>query len=297
MRVLHFSDLHLHRPWRGVPLRDWLGKRFLGGANMLLGRLYDFADAPRKVAALDRFRREQDVDLVICTGDYTALGTNPEFRAARDAITPLTKAPLGYVGVPGNHDVYVRDIVREGRFLRYFGDTLGTDLPECRVAGTPWPLVRLVGEDVAVVAVDSARPDPQPWRSSGKIPPGQLEALGRILADPRLNNRFVFVVVHYAPRLADGRPDNFLHRLVNADDFLHACATLPHGAILCGHVHRLYHVRVPDVLPPVFCAGSATKDGVEGLWLFEVERDHIRAIPGRWVDDGYVLETTSAVEI
>lgn len=31
----------------------------------------------------------------------------------------------------------------------------------------PWPLLRLIGENLAVVGVNSARPNPLPWRSSG----------------------------------------------------------------------------------------------------------------------------------
>jgi 3',5'-cyclic AMP phosphodiesterase CpdA len=297
MRVLHFSDIHILGPWRSVPIRDWIGKRLAGGVNLLLGRRRHFADAPRKVAALDRFRQELGVDLVISTGDYTALGTNRELAAAREVVQPLMAAPLGFVNVPGNHDLYVLSVIREGRFLRHFGDTLETDLPEYRVDDQPWPLVRLVGEDVAVVAVNSARPNPQPWRSSGKIPPAQLEALGSVLSDPRVTDRFVFVITHYAPRLADGRPDRRLHGLVNADEFLEVCSRLPRGAILCGHVHWRYEVRVPDMRPPIFCAGSATKNDVEGLWLFDVEPGRVRATPGRWIDDGYVLEQRSAVDV
>ncbi len=175
-------------------------------------------DGYEKLVALDRFRRELDVDLVICTGDYTSLGTRAELQDARKAVEPLMQAPLGYVNVPGNHDIYVFDVLRQKRWDESFGDTFGTDLPQYVVDGGRWPFVRLVGDDVAVVAVNSARPNPQPWRSSGKIPPLQLEALERILADPVLLGRFVFVLTHYAPRAEDGVPDRRLHGLVNADE-------------------------------------------------------------------------------
>ncbi len=49
-----------------------------------------------------------------------------------------------------------------------------------------------------------------------------LAAFRRILADPRVAGRFVFVLIHYAPRRADGSPDQRLHGLENADDFLAA---------------------------------------------------------------------------
>ncbi len=297
MRVLHFSDIHLHEPIGTIPLRDWLGKRLFGGANLLAGRQKSFAQAAGKVAALDTFRRDQQIDLVICTGDYTSLGTRRELRVARQAVEPLMQSPLGYIDVPGNHDIYCFDVIREGRFLESFGDNLATDLPEYGVEGEPWPFVRLVGDDVAVVGVDSVRPNRLPWRSSGLIPPRQLQSLRRVLADERVRQRFVLIITHYAARLADGGPDRPHHGLVNAEEFLAICADVPRGAILCGHVHRRYVVHVDGIAAPIFCAGSTTKDGVEGLWVFDVDAAGTVATPGRWREDRYELSHEERVTI
>lgn len=297
MRILHFSDVHLREPARAVPLRDWLGKRLLGGLNLLLGRGRHFAQAGPKVEALDRFRREQGIDLVLCTGDYSALGTRGELALAREAVAPLMEAPLGYVHVPGNHDLYVPDALRQRRFEAAFGDTLATDLPEQRVEGGAWPLVRFVGDDVCVVAVNSARPNPQPWRSSGRVSEIQLEALARILRLERVKERFVVVMTHYAPRLADGRPDTPRHGFVNADAFLEVCRGVSSGVILCGHVHWRYAVRPAAGGPWILCAGSATKEGREGLWVLDVDAGRARATPGAWTADGYALDGAGAIDL
>ena len=114
IRVLHFSDVHVDVPFRDMPAREFLGKRLIGGANLLLRRKRLFRDARAKLAALARFADEQAVDLAICTGDYTALGTGPELAAARAAIEPLTRRPRGFVTVPGNHDLYCRTRSRTG---------------------------------------------------------------------------------------------------------------------------------------------------------------------------------------
>ncbi|MCZ7686386.1 MAG: metallophosphoesterase [Sandaracinaceae bacterium] len=106
IRALHISDVHVDVPFAQIPWRAWLGKRILGGGNLWLRRGKHFRRTREKLAALERFRAEQGAGLVLCTGDYTALGTHPELVAARDAIDPLTRA-LGFVTVPGNHDVYV----------------------------------------------------------------------------------------------------------------------------------------------------------------------------------------------
>lgn len=286
LRALHISDVHVDVPLRSVPWRGWLNKRLVGGANYVLNRSRHFRSVRQKLAALDRFRRAQEVDLVLCTGDYTVLGTEAELAAARDLVDPLTEAPMGFVTVPGNHDVYVADAI--GRFERFFGDLLGTDMPDRRVDGR-WPVVRFIGDTVAVVAVDSARPNPQPWRSSGRVPAEQIEALRSILDDPAVRDRFVFVLLHYAPRLESGRPDRFTHGLLNADEFLAAIADVPRGAVLHGHVHHCYRVRVPGVGPTLFGAGSTTQDAREGLWLFDVTDRTVRATRGGWVEDRYDL--------
>ena len=286
MRVLHISDVHVDLPLRELPRGGWVPKRLMGGLNLRLNRAHHFKLVREKLQDLDRFRREAGIDLVICTGDYTVLGTEPELRAARAAIEPLTQAPLGFVTVPGNHDVYVPDSL--GHFERVFDGLLETDLPEFVVDGL-WPLVRLIGDTVAVVAVNSARPNPQPWRSSGRIPDAQLEALGRVLCDPRLADRFVFVITHYAPRLANGNPDRFTHGLVNADALLRVVADVPRGAVLHGHVHRCYRVRVPGVRPPMVSAGSTTQDRCEGLWVFDLDQDGDRVTRGTWMGDRYEL--------
>lgn len=293
IRLLHFSDVHVHVPaWR-VPLRDWLGKRALGGANMLLRRRRLFADSEPKLAALARFAQAERADVLLCTGDYTGLGTLPELEQARRAIAPIIRDPHAFVTVPGNHDLYLRDAVREQRFERCFGDLLGSDFVQAPGLGH-FPAVRLFGEQLAIVTINSARPNPPLFRSSGRVPDAQLHALAEILRDPRLRDRTILVATHYAPRRADGTPDRFTHGLENADELLAVAAASPRAAILHGHIHRRYHVRVGDG-PHLFCAGSATHLGREGAWLFEFEAGAARAFAVRY-DGGYVREAQASVE-
>ena len=289
MRVLHFSDIHLRLRVSQIPFAKWFGKRAIGALNLLGGRGRCFDDAEHKIGRLARFAREQRVDLVICTGDYTALGLEHELAHAREVVGPLMTAPAGFVTVPGNHDIYVTEVLRQRRFQRHFAEVLRSDLPDYRSDG-PWPLVRFVGDRVAVVAVNSARPNPQPWRSSGRIPERQLSALETILDDERLQGRFVFVITHYAPLLASGRPDTRLHGLSNGEAFLASCRHLQQGAILCGHIHRRYRVPVEGVSEGLYCAGSATMAGRESFWLYEVGDGGIDALPGRWDGDRYVVD-------
>jgi len=293
MRVLHFSDVHVQLPLGELPVAEFLNKRLLGAANLWLRRGKHFAEVPQKLQALGELCRRESVDLVLSTGDFTALGTEPELRAARKAIDGLTRAPLGFVCVPGNHDIYLPDAVLDGRFERCFGDLLGSDWPERTVDGL-WPSVRLIGADVAVVAVNSARPNPQPWRSSGRIAPEQLARLAELLREPELQRRFVFVMTHYALRRRDGSRDRFNHGLENVDELVEACRGLSRGALLHGHIHWRYPGQVEGLAVPSFGAGSATHSGREGIWLFEVDPTQTRAFAGHWAGDGYQLSTEPA---
>jgi len=287
LRVLHFSDIHVGIQIRHMGWKRWFSKRAVGAINLLRGRARYFDEVEEKIAAIVRLKEEQNIDLVINTGDYTALGLETELELAKSFVEPLMTPPQRYLTVPGNHDIYVHEGNSHYRFSEQFCSVLQNDLPEyCR--GGHWPLVRLVGENVAVVAVNSSRPNPWPWRSDGEIPSEQLEALSEILADARVKDRFVFIITHYAPRLANGEPDKKLHGLINADAFLERCKVLQKGAILFGHIHKTYQIDMKGLSVPLICAGSATMEGHEGLWIYEVEERVLRSKQMKWNGSAYV---------
>lgn len=294
MRLLHFSDIHLENGFRDVELGRFVNKRFVGFVNLALRRRRKYRGGLAKMQALAELMVRERVDVAICTGDYTALGTEPELELARRAIEPFVRAPLGFVTVPGNHDVYLPDALP--LFEKHFGDLLVSDLPALATDGV-YPLVRFFGDDVAVVAINSARPNPPIFRSSGRIPDAQLEGLRRALEHPRVRGRFVFVITHYAPRLWNGRPDSVSHGLENADALFESCAGLERGVLLHGHVHRCYSVRVPELNVPLCGAGSTTMAGREGLWVFEVREGTAKAWRGRFAEGSYSLDPSSELRL
>ncbi|MCF6206917.1 MAG: metallophosphoesterase [Sulfurovum sp.] len=269
LRVLHFSDIHVGALVRHMKWKKWFSKRGIGAINLLRGRAKYFDEVEEKMAAMARFKEENGIDIVINTGDYTALGLEHELVLARELMEPFMTPPQNYLTVPGNHDIYVHEANSHYRFSEQFCSVLQNDLPEY-CAGGHYPLTRLIGDDVAVIALNSSKPNPWPWRSDGHIPTRQLESFKKVLEDERLKGRFLFIITHYAPRLANGEPDRRLHGLHNADDFLRICGSIENGAILFGHVHRTYRVDIPEINIPLFCAGSATMEGHEGAWVYEV---------------------------
>ncbi|MFW2439684.1 MAG: metallophosphoesterase family protein, partial [Arenicellales bacterium] len=256
IKILHFSDIHLGLGVRHMGWKQWFSKRAIGAINLLRGRARYFDDAEEKLRAIIRFKEANNIDLVIHTGDYTALGLRQELLLAKTLLAPLMHPPQRYVTVPGNHDIYVHEVNSHYRFSQQFCSVLQNDLPEYCTGGH-WPLIRLVGEDVAVIAVNSSRPNPWPWRSNGFIPQEQLDVLDEILLDDKVKDRFIFMITHYAPRLKNGENDTRLHGLINADEFLGKCQLIQSGAILCGHVHQTYRVSVEGINSDIYCAGSA----------------------------------------
>ncbi len=295
-RVLHFSDVHLEQGFAQVSAREFMNKRMLGYVNLALHRRPRFKLAEQKVRALPELIAREGVHIALCTGDYTAFGTWPELRYARQVVDSVVQATEAFVTVPGNHDLYMPDTLEDARFDQLFGDLMTSDLPE--LAGEDgWPRVRFFGDQLAIVTFNSARPNPSIRFSSGRIPDAQLEALSATLSHPRLAGRFLLLATHYAPRLANGSPDSLRHGLINAEDLLERCRGVERGALCHGHLHELYHVREPGLAIDLCCAGSATYRGREGVWVYDIGREEAFATPGVWTGQRYELDPGRKVHL
>lgn len=275
VRLVHFSDVHVQVDYRAE--RWWpLGwRRWAALVEMiLLRREARYVDAESTLAQLASEAVRHQADHVILSGDLTAMALDEEFRRARAALEPVARTHREFSVIPGNHDVYARDAWNEGRFARHFGEFLHSDLPEYRREG-PYPYVHLVGEEVAVVGLSSARVPLMPGAAVGWIGRSQLEGLQQLVRDPRLRQRFVFVAVHHAPLNAKGSPDTPTHGLTDARTLMDI-ARGPRFAVLHGHIHKRYHHPARVDRPHLFGAGSSTSKGHEGYWLFEVEGGELK---------------------
>lgn len=281
LRILHFSDIHVGMPTRHLKWHKLLSKRSIGALHLIRGRAKYFESVEMKMKALAKFKEKNDIDIVINSGDYTALGLKEELQFAKKIVSPLMRPVDHYITVPGNHDIYVSHKKSQKQFSKEFASVLHSDLPQYAIEGH-WPLVRLVNNDLAIIAINSARAHIFPWISSGFISNKQLESLEQILQDEKLKNRFVFIVTHYAVRLANGEDDTKLHGLTNAREFLSACKDIKAGAILSGHIHHTYMVQPQEINIPIYCAGSATMEGREGGWIYEFDGVDIRSTPLKW---------------
>ncbi len=293
LKILHFSDIHVDMLIRHIKWRNLLSKRAIGAINLLRGRSKYFDNAEQKMHALIEFKERNHIDIVINSGDYTALGLEEELKIAKELVEPLMQPPQRYITVPGNHDIYVHEGNSHYRFSEQFCSVLQNDLPEY-CSGGHWPLVRLIGDDLAIVAINSSRPNMLPWKSNGMIPIEQLKSLDKLLDDDRMRDRKILVVTHYAPKLSNGEDDSRLHGLNNSDEFLKICSKIKSGAILCGHIHKPYCIYPESITIPIYCAGSSTMEGHESAWIYEVYENELKAYPIRWNGEEYY--TLAALE-
>jgi 3',5'-cyclic AMP phosphodiesterase CpdA len=232
-------------------------------------------------------------DQLVVTGDITNLAFDGEFREASRVLEDIART-VEVTVIPGNHDIYLPRIQRDGSFPRYFGRFLESDLPELGVdlpAGR-YPCVKLRGP-IAIIALSSAVPRP-PFVAAGYLGTAQLEAFTKVLLHPEVAARTPVILVHHPPvdarrllaRLRDG--------LVDGASFRSALAPLARGLVLFGHLH----VRVRCVLQTasgaidVVCASGAAlehpDDSVRaGFNLYNVNTSGLAAI------EGYVLDETS----
>jgi 3',5'-cyclic AMP phosphodiesterase CpdA len=261
MRFLHCSDVHITADYFSLPIRKLGWRRWIAMAELSVGgRRKAYSRAPETLATIARDAELHGADHFILSGDVTAYALEPEFRVARESLGTLGGDPRRCTLVPGNHDVFTPGSHRAERFARHFGHLLESDLPEHRREG-PFPFVRKVGSEAAVVGLLSARVPPVPGIAQGFIGAAQLEGLAAIVKDPRLAGRALLVVVHHAPLTHRGRPDGYFHGLKDARALFELLPG-PRYAVLHGHIHKRPHI---------FGAGSSTQAGREGYWLIEVK--------------------------
>lgn len=242
IRVAHATDIHWYVPPEPCQLTP---KRALGLANLhLKGRRRHFD--PEVQRALVHALGEQQPDLVVISGDLTALATPKEFLRARQALTPLLDRIPTFVQ-PGNHDVYTREAQRADRIGAFFA-------PWLHRAG---PIARLDRPGLTVLGLDPNRPH---LTASGRVPPDQLRALADALTRVPVDHRLL-LTLHYP--LVDRHGalyDHWEHGLQNVGELiavLKAAPRVPDG-ILHGHVHHGYQgvVDLGHQTVPTFNPGS-----------------------------------------
>jgi 3',5'-cyclic AMP phosphodiesterase CpdA len=249
------------------------------------GRAQAFAQAPEAIRALVRDAEQHAVDHLVLSGDLTASALPSEFAGAASALGEFTSNAHRCTVIPGNHDTHNPTALKKHLFEASFGSLLHSDLPAHTRLG-PWPVVRLVGDELAVVALHTSLLPCIPGVAYGRVGPEQLDGLRAVLADRALLGRAVLVVVHHAPLRPDGRPDKLSHGLRDADALL-ALLPGPRFAVLHGHIHQRYSHAATSQRPHLFGAGSSTQADRRGYWLIEVAGGKVQGGTAHSLDLGH----------
>lgn len=289
MRIAHLTDVHVHRPLRPTQL---FNKRLLGAVNLhVLGRHDHFTRASQE--ALVQSVSSAAPDAILCSGDLTAVSTPQEYEAAHALLGELfASCPTALVG--GNHDTYTRSAWKGRHLERLFGRWMGEG---------EWPRVHLLGEEVGCIAIDSAI---AAWHSGGRCGAAQLQQVERAFADPRLEGRALFVLLHYPLRGRRGEAYGPRTRaLLDARELEQAL--LPHAAridaIVHGHEHHGFRtelelggVRVPILDPGAGGYAHLPERGRTAHWcLYHVEGGALQSVERFCFDgQGFVPEAGGA---
>ena len=274
LRLLHFSDPHVQlRDWRTRSFRALGPLRAVATAELWKGRGARFDGAADRVRALAALAN--GFDHAVCTGDLTQLCTQEEFALAREALEPLASDPARVTCIPGNHDRYPDGLGAQRWYEERFPEHGQSDL------GPEVLRTRLVGEELALVVVDSTGPLAWPIASLGRYLASDVERLTRTLAHPEVRRRCALVLAHHAPFRP--RPLGvLLPNVFGGGPFLRACREGGAQALLCGHVHERYDLPETAGRPRILCVGSSTERGKEGAFALEIEQGRlgvVRVVP------------------
>lgn len=252
-RLVHVTDTHF-RSFAGASPRDFAGKRAIGALNLLVNR-----GRKHRMELLEALRedlRSRCFDHIALTGDIGNISLPGEWEVARRWIESCGAATAALTVIPGNHDTYVGDVVRSGRFEEIFAPYQTADL---RVGDDRYPFARLRGE-VALLCVNSCVPtgDLGAW---GRVGEAQIQRLEALLAHQEVARRRRVVLIHHPPVVhRPGEDRNLRDRAA----LLALLARTGAELVLHGHDHRDEHAVVDGpgrAKIPVVGAGSASYAG------------------------------------
>jgi 3',5'-cyclic AMP phosphodiesterase CpdA len=252
-RLAQVSDPHF-QSFRNVKVRDLLGKRALGGLNLLLMRRRKHNMTLLQAMVTDLPSRS--VDHLALTGDLCNIALESEWAAALRWIEATQFSADRVTVIPGNHDAYVAKVVNDGVFERMFAPFQTAEL---RADNAVYPFVRLRGE-VALVCTSTGVPtgDAGAW---GRVGESQLIRLESLLTAPEVKSRRRVVLIHHPPLVnRHGEERNLRDRMAVQALLARTGADL----VLHGHDHRDFFNDLPGPggsRIPVVGAGSASYDG------------------------------------
>jgi 3',5'-cyclic AMP phosphodiesterase CpdA len=203
-----------------------------------LSDLHFGAHDERLVEAVDWAVDELEPDLVVISGDFTQRARTEQFKDACNFLEGLRERGHEVIGVPGNHDVPLYDVLRRflsplARYRRFIDDTL------C-------PFIELPG--VAILGINTAR---SLTFKDGRINADQLKFVRDTFV--RTPSEAVRILVTHHPLFALQVGDEVTRAIGRQELALDAVEDSGVDMLLAGHNH---HASSQDASELVTRAGG-----------------------------------------
>ena len=246
-----------------------------------LSDLHFGAHDERLVEAVERRVDELKPDLVVISGDFTQRARTEQFREACKFLERLQDSGHEVLGVPGNHDVPLYDVLRRflsplARYRRFIDDNL------C-------PFVELPG--IAVLGVNTAR---SLTLKDGRINHEQVAFIREIFSRaPR--DAFRILVTHH-PLFALEVAGQIAPAIGRQELALDAIQEAGVDMLLAGHNHRASSHSASDLVTRaggalVVQAGTATSTRVreqeQSFNCIDVADASVTITINSWTDDHF----------
>ncbi len=248
-----------------------------------LSDLHFGAHDPRLVAAVEARVDEEKPDLVVISGDFTQRARTDQFKEACRFLTRLKDAGHEVLGVPGNHDVPLYDVLRRflsplTRYQRFIDDTL------C-------PYHELDG--VAVLGINTAR---SLTFSDGRISNEQMGFIRSTFNRARPEFR-ILVTHHPLFALPVGDTGELSKAVGRQERALDAITDAGVDILLAGHHHRASTHSARDLATRagpalVIQAGTATstrlRDEEQSFNRIDIAADRVTLTVQSWSGERFV---------
>ena len=248
-----------------------------------LSDLHFGAHDPKLVDAVEQRIDDAKPDLVVISGDFTQRARTEQFEQACQFLERLKAAGHEVLGVPGNHDVPLYDVLRRflsplTRYRRFIDESL------C-------PFHELPG--AAVLGINTAR---SLTFKDGRINQHQVTYIRDTFSRTRADTARILVTHHplFALPVGDG-PE--LGKAIGRQELaLDAVAEAGVDLLLAGHNHRASTHHAKDLVTEagpalVIQAGTATstrlRDEEQSFNLLEVGNAEVTVAVQAWDGNGY----------
>ena len=248
------------------------------------------------VAAVESFLIERRPDLVVISGDFTQRARVAQYRLACEFLDRLQGAGLEVIGVPGNHDVPLYDVVR--RFVRplhRYRKFIDEDL-------CPW----WENDELAVLGINTARSF---TIKDGSVSHEQMRLIRERFGAVDPHKLRILVTHHPLFAMPIGDEGALTKVAKRSSDALIAAASAGVDLLLAGHFHRSFSQSAREMAENVgpalvVQAGTATSTRFRGgecqsfNWIEADKREVVLEVlawedaafrpgpPARWSHDG-----------